>query len=205
MQVYVYVCGCVCVCACPYGPSGSSVVWLMFLEDSLMWLTGFLKNSCYSTPDCECVCVHVSELQNLKIKCPFYSEKYINHTSLSLSYSHRYINTHTVLGELGGADESGYGEAVPWADGQAAYAAVVPHQCGPLVDVSVTALCRQRQIGAHILHAFTITLKGEKNTYINNSLHRANVVFKGPIHIFLAFLKQMSLMQYVNTDRKSVV
>lgn len=69
----------------------------------------------------------------------------------------------TVLGEFGGADQGGDGEAVPGADRQAppaaGHAAGAAAQRHALVRVAVVvAGGGQRQVAAHVLHALAVTL-----------------------------------------------
>lgn len=69
----------------------------------------------------------------------------------------------TVLGEFGGADQGGDGEAVPGADRQASpaagHAAGAAAQRHALVRFAVVvAGGGQRQVAAHVLHALAVTL-----------------------------------------------
>lgn len=76
---------------------------------------------------------------------------------------HMHKLARTVLGEFGGADEGGDGEAVSVACRQASptrrQAAAAAVQTCPLVGVAemVTGR-RQGQVAVHIFHAFAVTL-----------------------------------------------
>ncbi len=79
-------------------------------------------------------------------------------------YTSKPTYTPTILREFGGADQCGDGEAVSWADWQAAstprHAAGAAAQRCHLVGVAVVVAGRgQWQVAVHILHALAVTLR----------------------------------------------
>lgn len=86
--------------------------------------------------------------------------------------THPYTCKPTILGQFGGADQRGDGEAVPGTDREASsapgHAAGAAAQRHPLVRVTVVVSGRlQRQVAAHVFHTLAVALRRQHGRVIS--------------------------------------